>query len=345
MSHTPAVTPVIGVSLAIVAVLAIFLVFVPYKPRPDRIAEFFLAVFGVVVPALATVLRQPLYPAALNISYIWVGAFLLAIGVLSPLSGVAEAKLRKADQIFAISRLPGHLLTNVGGALGAAALVWMGQSMQGFGSFTDSFSDAAALNCLLPVTLMANFAFLRWQQTTECPDLDECIKRGEDWEPSLIGFSLKHVHQLLNLTFLIAVTFTATTTLLYLFAFALKQAKAAQPLSFSWQISVGMLLSVAFFYACGLKWSRGYRAVYLTFLTGTPAALGAVLVWLALLKGGTARNIFAVSVAVVGYLLYCVEAIFNNRDTEEKLELYYFATALFAMVLAALVGALYIFGL
>jgi hypothetical protein len=220
----------------------------------------------------------------------------------------------------------------------------MARTIVGFDSFTQTFTDKAALNCVLPVTILVNLAFVRWQQIDADANLDERIKRGDDdWDKDIVGFSLKHAHQLANLVALIVFTFTATTTLLYLFAFALRQAKAGAPLSFSWQIGVAIVVSLVFFYLCGGPWSRQHRAVFLTFLTGTPAALAAAIVWTLLLKEGKPTSIFAVSIAVVGYVLYTWGAVEGNRGPGEKREPYYFGTAAFALALAALVGVLYLY--
>jgi len=242
----------------------------------------------------------------------------------------------------AANRFPGHLLTNVLGALAAAGLVWVARSTDGFDSFTDTFANEAAFNVMLPLAVIVVFAFVRWQQVAVCVDLDDRVRKDEAWEERIVGFSLRHWHQFLNLLYLIAVTFTATTTILYLFVHAMERAKAGRPLDLSWQIVLAIVVALSFAFVCGLPWSREHRAVYLLFLTGAPAALGAALVWLAWLRADAFRNVFALSIVVVGYVLYCVEVVLGNRSREEKLELSYFSAAAVALVLVMLVGVLYL---
>lgn len=66
------------------------------------------------------------------------------------------------------------------------------------------------------------------------------------------------------------------------------------------------------------------------------------LVWLALLQSSTLRNIFALAIIVVGYVLYCTMAVLGNkRDDQDKVQLHYFSAAAFAVALTMLAGALY----
>jgi hypothetical protein len=130
--------------------------------------------------------------------------------------------------------------------------------------------------------------------------------------------------------------------ILYLFAFTLEQAKAGHPLGLSWQLVVAIVALLAFLVACGLPASRQHQAVYLTFLTGTPAALMVSVVWLALMQQSTVRNVFALAIIVVGYVLYCTEAVLGSRrSTDDKVQLHYFSAAAFAVALTVLTGALY----
>jgi hypothetical protein len=311
-------------------------------------------VVGFVVGAIAmacTFLGIPLYPAESPAGPLVVAVFLVAFAFVPPLAGMLESKYRKNGQAVystglvpgTSNRFPGHLITNVLGALAASSLVWAAHSTSGFDGFIAGFSNDAAFNIMLPLATIVMFAFARWQQVDACPDIDERARRREpDWEDGITGFSLRHWHQLTNVLYLIAVTFTATTTILYLFAHAMAQAKAGQPLAVSWQVIVTVVVSLGFLYACGGPWSREHRAVYLTFLTGTPAALGAVLVWLSLFSEDPARNIAAMSIVGIGYVLYCVEVVLGIRRRGEKLQLHYFSAAGIAVVLAVLLSALYL---
>ena len=82
--------------------------------------------------------------------------------------------------------------------------------------------------------------------------------------------------------------------------------------------------------------------MYLTFLTGTPAALGAVVFWLSWFRDDVIRNFAVVSIVGIGYVLYCVEAVLASRAQGEKLHLNYFSALGIAVVLTVLLGALYL---
>lgn len=318
-----ALSPVIRVSL-LVEIVSIFVLQLAPKPQPEIYAVY-LGAFFAVLPLAATFFGVSLYPAAWNLSWFRTGYVLTVLGILPPIAGPIQAWLVGDPQIFQSDRFVLHFISNLVAVVAATTLLGLIRSISGFGEFTDRFADKAALNCVLPMATLSAFAYVRWQQREE-----------------LTGYSLSHFHQLANFVFLTAVWFTAATTVLYLFAFAIRRAQRGEPLPFSWQIGVAMVFSVAFFYLCGLvEWSPPARAMYLTFLTGTPAALAAVLVWLSLLEAGPSRRRFAIVFASVGYALYAVEVIFASRGAGEGLNLYYFMPGVFALILALLAGTLY----
>lgn len=334
------------VSTGLQAVLAIVPFFAP-PVQPEKHQKFVLASLGLIgIFAIAG--GVPLHPAAWPTDPLVFTVVLVAMALVPPFVGLLESR-SKGQSVYstgarpgASNRFPGHLLVNVIGALAAAGLVWVARSTDGFDSFTNDFENEVSFNVMLPLAVIVVFAFVRRQQVAVCADLDQRVKRDDAWEDYITGFSLRHWHQLFNLLYLIAVTFTATTTILYLFVHAMEQAKAGQPLGLSWQVVLAIVVSLSFAFACGLPWSRERRVVYLLFLTGAPAALGAALVWLSWLRADAFRNGFALSIVVVGYVLYCVEAVLGNRRRGEKLELSYFSAAAVAVVLVMLVGVLYL---
>lgn len=275
---------------------------------------------------------------------------LVVFALVPPVAGLFESRYRANGQAVystgvvpgASNRFPGHLLTNVLGALAASGLVWVAHTTNGFDGYAAKSSNGAAFNVLLPLATIVALAFARWQQVDACPDIDKRAGEDTSWEDAITGFSLRHWHQLTNVVYLIAVIFTATTAILYLFAYAMEQAKAGQPLALSWQPIMAMIAVLSFFYACGGPWSRESRAVYLTFLTGTPAALGAALIWLSWFSAGAARTASALSIVGCGYVLYCIEAVLGSRSRGEKLELHYFSAVGIAIVLVVLLGTLYL---
>lgn len=335
------------VSVVIQLLLAGFLQFAP-PVRPELIQK----VLGFMVSAIALVFTSahvPLYLGALPFSTLSIATGLVAFALMPPLLGLLESRFRQHGQrIYSTgvvretsNRFATHAITNFLGALAAASLVWLARSTNGFDGFLARFTNDAAFNITLPLATIMIFAFVRWQQVDACPDIDERAKRDDaHWERGIAGYSLRHLHQLTNVLYLITVTFTATTAILYLFAYAMEQAKAGKPLTVSWQVILVVVVALSFLYACGSRRSRDHRAVYLTFLTGTPVALGAALVWLSLFRADRARNIAAASVVGIGYGLYCTEAVVSSRGQGEKLHLHYFATTAVAYILVVLLIAL-----
>lgn len=314
-------SPVIRVSLLMEIVLLFILQIAP-QPQPEKYAAYLAGIFGIL-PLVATFFQKSLYPAAWNLSWIKTGIALAFLGILPPIAGRVEAWFGRDPQIYQSDRFALHLITNLASVLAATAILGLIRSISGF---TDSIADIAALNCVLPMATLSAFAYVRWQQ-----------------REVLTGYSLSHLHQLANFVFLTAVWFTAATTVLYLFAFAITQAQRGEPLPYSSRIGVAMVSSVGFFYLCGLvEWSPPVRAMNLTFLTGTPAALAAVLVFVSLLKPSTARRRFAIAFASLGYILYTVEVIFASRGAGEGLSPYYFMPGVFALLLALLAGTFYL---
>lgn len=339
-------TPAVVVSVALQVGLGVLREFSP-PVRPERIGK----IVGILIGAIAlicTAFGLALYPAALLTSPVWIATGFVLLALLSPLAGLVESRVRKNGQaVYSTgivpgtpNRLPGHLITNVLGALAVAGLVWVAHSTNGFDAFIAKFADDSAFNIMLPLATAVVFAFARWQQVNACPTIDERATEANH-EDLIAGFSLRHWHQLLNVLYLIVATFAATTAILCLLAFAMEQSKAGHPLTLSWQAVLGIVISLLFVYACGGPWARDNRAVYLTFLTGAPAALCGVLIWLSWFREGAARNIAALAVVGVGYPVYCVEAVLGSRNRGEKVHLHYFTATGIALILVILLSAMY----
>jgi hypothetical protein len=339
------------VKMASMVLQVILLGFQQFAPNvyPTRIQKTIAFVAGAIA-LVCTSTGVALYPAELPSGPITLAIVLVAFALIPPLIGLLESRSKDNGQAIystrtlpgTSNRFPGHLLTNLLGALAVSSLVWVAHSTPGFDSFSANFSDDVAFNIMLPLATIVMFAFARWQQVSACPDIDERVGRDSNWEESIAGFSLRHWHQTTNVLYLIAATFVATTSVLYLFAYSMNQAKSGQPLQLSWQVVVTAVVVLSFLFACGGPWSREHRAVYLTFLTGTPAALGAVLIWLSLFVANEARNIAALAIVGAGYVLYCAEAVVSSRKRGEKLELHYFSATGIAIVLVVLLSALYL---
>lgn len=154
------------------------------------------------------------------------------------------------------------------------------------------------------------------------------------------GYSLRHWNQLTNTVHLVVITFVSSTTVLCLFSHAMTQAMRGEPLQLSWQMIIAVLGCLLYLCTCGLRGSREHRAVYLTFLTGTPAALCMAVVWFSLFRRDAVRDVVAVSVVVLGYVAYSVEVVLADRSRDGALRLHYFSGVGFVLVLVTLLSAL-----
>lgn len=344
------------------------------KAQPEWLQDIVVWLL-LIVSGICTAAKQPLFPSTWPVAL--VAGLLLFLGILAPLLGRAENLLRRNGSgiIFEEHRFRGHLLTNFLGASAAGAFFWAAHSVPGFIDFTHQFKDASAFNIVLPLTTVVAFAFVRQQQIAKCPDLDELVADKADWKSGINGYSLSDWNQLSNCIYLIASTFMATSTILYLFAFSLLQAKHSDPVAFSPQLALAIVAFLAFLLACGSPWSWDNRTVYFTFLTGTPGALIATMIWLSLLQPSPARNVFAVPFVGIGYAAYCGATVLGvmhgrraardagaskppesaapdakppesaapvSQPPSETLELHYFAAAILGIALTIMLGVLYL---
>lgn len=302
------------------------------------------------------------FPA--NAPILLMAAVLALSSICPPLVGRAENKLRThGKEIFALNRFKGHVASNIAG--GAAALLFFAaaSTTPGLVAYASSVRDAtSAFNVVLPLSSMVVFAFVRWQQMTDCREIDELVANNDDWASQIRGSSLTAWNQIANTIHLLIVNFIGASSVLYLFGYVVLRAKAHRPLEFTWQMGCAMALLVLFLLVCGSPLLWEYRAVYLTFLTGTPGVIIAAMIWLSLLQPSASRNVFAVLLIALGYLTYCALAILGlirgqgqslsvNKPAsgddmgsvrpQDGVELFYFSATIFALALAVLLGALY----
>src|SRR5665811_1238710 len=130
-------TPAVVVSVALQVGLGVLREFSP-PVRPERIGK----IVGILIGAIAlicTAFGLALYPAALLTSPVWIATGFVLLALLSPLAGLVESRVRKNGQaVYSTgivpgtpNRLPGHLITNVLGALAVAGLVWVAHLTNG----------------------------------------------------------------------------------------------------------------------------------------------------------------------------------------------------------------------
>lgn len=337
------ITAIKIVSLLLQIVLLAVDKFAMPKAQPSKVQEP-IVFFVSVVSLVATSLDLPFYHYLLATNVWIVIGVLLTFAVAPPFAGILEARWRKNPKIYTEDRFNAHLRNNVIGTVAAAAFILAARWTTGFEAYTVAFKNEAVFNIVLPLTVITIFAFIRWQQEKACPDLEELMARNDpSWEDEITAFSLRYVNQLLNAVYLILITFTGAGTVLYMFAFTVDRAKNHEPLALSWPLAIAMVAIIAFLLACGLPSMKELEAVYLNFLTGAPAALMVIVVWIALLQQSTVRNVFALSLVVFGYAGYSLLVIRANRAAgKPRSPLHYYSSMAFAVVLTLLTSALYI---
>ncbi|GEM_PF-7103339 len=284
-----------------------------------------------------------------------VGSTLLGFAIAAPVAGYFESgrTIDGKDVYCKTDRFRGHLLTNLFGAMTAFFLWGIVHSVPSVANtFVKSLPSVNILfNVMLPLSAVAAFLFVRTQQVDEFRknDNQHNIDEGKssdkesDRENKIVGFSLKHWHQQLNFIHLVFATSVASASCLLLMAHGMQATGIGLP-AVSWLVIAAIFATLGFLFVCGLKWSRDNRAVYLTFLTGTPAALGGAIIWLSCFKADAVRDGTMVAVAGIGYVAFCVEAIFADwaRDNRRGCPpLHYFVPMAVAVVISVLLGIAY----
>ena len=334
-------SPVVLVS---VLFQVLFLIFQDRLPsaRPKHLSSWLTKAIGVITLVL-TAFEVSVIRHLFALGTEWIAVALVLTATLAPVAGLLESRFAENGKaVFNPKRFPGHLTTNLVGSLTTAAFVWAATSAPRFDQFSVTFSDDAAFNIALPMAAAVALAFARSEQGRHAGDVDLGAASDDVVEPAITGYSLRHVHQLLNTIHLTVMIFLTGATLLYLFAQAIQSAKAGSPLLVSWQVLLAVFLTLLFFLACGLPASRGSRTVWMTFVTGTPAAMGFALVWLGLYQGDSMRNIGIVLLVGGTYIAYCVEFILAEKSTSGGVEAHYFSSVAISFALVMLMGAVYI---
>lgn len=339
------ITPINLVSIILLAILAAIDEWRMPKAQPAKYQQP-VVYSAVLASIIATQLNVPFYQY-LRAANIWIVIGVIVVfAIAPPIAGKYEAARYGDAEIYDASRFKDHLLNNLGGAFAAAIFIFVARWTTDFDTYTQAFKNEAAFNIVLPLTVITIFAFVRWQQDKACKNLDQKIEdKDSNWEHDIRGFSLRYYNQMLNVAFLIIITFVGASTILYMFAFTLDKARHHTPLALSWPLALAMVGVLVFLlYFCGRPSMKKHEAVYLNFLTGAPAALMVIVVWIALLQESNARNYFALAVILIGYVSYSLLVIRGNKEDnpDEKAPLHYFSSMAFAVALTLLAGALYI---
>ena len=333
----------------IVFFIALVLLFAQNYARPVYPTETYKNL-SVAVSAFATFFT--IFNISLYTLNPWlVGSILLGFAIAAPIAGYFESRrpIDGQDVYCTTDRFRGHLLTNLLGAMTAFALWGFAHSVPSVAdTFVKSLPSVNILfNVMLPLSAVAAFLFVRTQQVDAFRKGDNQHNIDEEQsslrEKEIVGFSLKHWHQQLNFIHLVFATSVASASVVLLMAHGMQATGIGLP-AVSWLVIAAIFATLGFLFACGLKWSRDNRAVYLTFLTGTPAALGGAIIWLSCFRANAVRDATMVAVAGIGYVAFCVEAVFADwaRDNRRGCPpLHYFVPMAVAVVISVLLGIAY----
>lgn len=336
----------LSVTTIVIVLAVVVALFEPLGPPvyPPRVAG--------VLAALVTI--GSLLLASFNKSILPTGApfgiVLASIGVLAvlpPFVGLLEARVRRDGQeVFASERFVGHLLMNVLGAVAMGGAAWAIRSTPGLVEYIASPRPEYIANIALPLAWLAVRAFVSTEQARErgrrvesnAADPAGSVHPGAGAE--VRGYSLSHWHQLLNTVYLTLVTALVLSMMFWLLDFVIARSRAQSPVQISWPTVGAAILMIGFLLGCGARGRRVGDSVYLTFLTGMPAALVGVVLWFSLYAPSSFRNRAATAIELLGYIAYSVIVVLTDRR-DAKVRYHYFSAMVIAVVIIALVGALY----
>lgn len=334
---------VVGISLAVQLVYLWQGSKIFPKAQPVEMQEKIIKILGVIT-LLLTYFEVPIFRSVLSVPPLILAPVLIALAVSSPLEGRREAKKYGDPEIFQPARFVNHIRTNLLGAAAAVLFIIAARWTPGLGQAVVKSGNEAALNIVLPIVATVAFAFVRSQQVEKCPDLDQRLDRGDaNWEAAITGVSLRHMHQRLNVAHLIVVMSTIATSILFMLSYTLKQARNATPSELSPILAAAFALLLLFLAACGLPAMRQYKAVYWTFLTGTPVAVTVILIWLLSLRDDHFRNLYGSILISVSFIVYGVLSTRGGiRKGRGDSEVYFYFVPILLVPLIVVTGGLYL---
>lgn len=332
-------TPISAFGLIFAAVFMIIGYKMP-KPKPEGISDFILIGLGLVAYWF-TFAHVGAYPAAIAVHTVTLGVIFVVVAVASPLLGLLENRLTSPRVAYSPQRTAGHVTTNVLGAALAAASVALCRRFPGSDSDGARFTNDEILNVFLALSTIVVLFFVHFQQTASQTTRHNKAEVSDAPHQSFYENSLSRWHQSVNVLFLITMTFVAITSFVYVLAVSMLASRNGEPLEFTWEAALVISSAILFVLACGLPQSRANASVFLTFLTGTPAILIASVLWVGFFQDSFVRNLFALVSTTTAYTCYVALVIWDLRDRGEKTEPHFFAALTFALLLAALLAALY----
>ena len=339
-----------------------------YAPHAHPQRQVKLAAFAVSgIAGAVTIFHISLIAILIPVDIWIVPLALLALSIAPPLIGLAEAHHKKNGQaVFATgvsgaeaNRFPMHLGTNILGALAVTLLYLAARTLSGFLEFSQRFELGPLFNVALPVSALIALQFARTEQVKKAGGALEKFP-ADELKRRVVGYSMSHLHQMSNTLYLTIATFIYGSLLLYMISYALESRQGGEVLPVTLPVVGAIIMTLIFFLACGLPIDylnrfKAFRAlnieprrpegaVWMTFVTGTPAAIAVAAMWLLLYQCSVLRNVSLVTIVLMAWTLFAVEVILNEGAIAGRLYLHYYSSLAVALMLVVLLGSVYLEG-
>lgn len=334
------ITP-LGTAALVGSLVLLFISQSKWAPNPEPAGLSKWIVAGITAMTLVlTFTHVAAYPAAIPLPLWGIGTCFIIVALTPPMLGLLENHIRAPKVAYSPDRLRNHVLNNLLGACLATATVGLARRFPGTSADALRFSNDEVFNVFLPLCTMVVLYFAYAQQdssTTPPPAAAPTLNANTaKYENSLLRW-----HQFANVFHLIAMTFVATSSFLYVLAVSMLHSRAGQPLPFTWEPALTLTLAISFVLACGLPGARNNRSVYLTFVTGTPAILCVSILWIGFFQDSLTRNVFAFAITTLAYAAYVALVVLDLRARGEQPKAHFFTALSFAVLLALLMVGIY----
>ncbi|MGN7134471.1 hypothetical protein ACTHQY_14490 [Rhodococcoides corynebacterioides] len=349
------------------------------KPEPRAVSKWIIIISGIVA-AYAVLSGDSIGPAAWANHWSYLAAVLVVLAISPPFVGSVEARMKHNPRVFDRTRFVPHLVTNILGCAVVVVFIYAAASMPGYIEFVRTFENGAAYDIVFPVSVSTVLAYVEAEQRKNAQAITTGGHQSADTR-RYTGWLLSDAHQALNSAYLAFALFIGSTVVLYLFVFSIQASRrGGQGLELSWQLIISISALLAFLTACGLfgsrevprelarllsigadrlgmhstaskirmrhsrLWRSGPRtpgAVYMTFLTGMPAALIIGLLWFALMRPSGMRDTVAFLAIGVGYAIYALFSVAAAKREAGVPESHYFTALVLAGLLIVISGSVF----
>lgn len=305
---------------------------------PSR-TNYIFAIASLGITFFAGLFATPIFPAALPVTSSVQISIFFGLAVASPVAGMLEGWIRRKRPVpYSSKRFPMHLATNLCGALIATTFLVLVRRTAG----GEPVPAELLLSVFLPMSLCAALYFVRSQQLSDIAHAGHGssikVEPDESW---FYENSLNRWHQFLNVIHLTVAAFVSTTSLFYALGDTMRRVRAGSPPTLGWETVVIVSLTLMFLMLCGLPLKNQDRTLYMTFLTGTPAALCVAILWFGMYELTPLRNVIAFTVVLVAYGIYVALVAIDERR-HGSFQLFYFVSLAMLLVILSLMASLFV---